>query len=170
MITFYFAIQSLLDKINTQVLYVSRRKEMNLGIDYNSTVDADLLLKEYLHNVSAKLFSEHLSPQGRDTLSLETPYEPYEFDATYTNEETLAETPNCIIYRIIPPTGFDTTIKYALDKMIENCMIDYCVWQWCMDGNTPGWELYGAKYDKSIDLLISVMTRRINPARTYKLY
>lgn len=169
--TFYYTIPSLLNRIEMGVLIkVRNRKEKAIGLDALSTIDSELLVKEYLGSISADIFSKLTGPLGKTLADLETPMEPFEFDETFTHPDTDAETDNCIIFRTIFTDTMDSTSKPAIEKALADTMISYCIWQWLMDSNVPDWPKYENEHQRKYDDLRSLIVRRINLRRTYKLY
>lgn len=166
--TFYFEIQSLIDKVNLGVLYKVRKRDNILGLGENSIIDAENLIREYLSSIAHELYSKQISPWGRTLADLDDPQEPFEYDATFTHPETEAKTENCIIYRTIFPEKADTITKLPIHKAIEDVLISYCIYNWMMDSNIQGWERYEFEYEKKLNILRDLMTRRINLKRTYK--
>lgn len=170
-VTFYYTIESLLNRIELGVLYKLKNRRTGVaGLDENSTIDATLLLKEYLGSISSDIFSKLTGPLGKTLQDLETPLEPYEYDATFTHPETEAETDNCVIFRMIFPTAFDSTSKPAIEKALADTMVSYCIWQWLMDSNIADWPKYENEHERKYDDLRSLIVRRTNLRRTYKLY
>jgi hypothetical protein len=167
-VSFYYTIPTLIDRINLGVLYKARRRDDILGLGENSVIDAELLIKEYIGSISADIFSKLMSPLGRTLEDLETPQEPYEFDVTF-NDGT-DDHLECVVYRVILPTKFDATTKPSIEKAIADTIVSYGIWQWLMDSNMQGWEKYEYEHIRKYDDLRSLMTRRINLKRTYKLY
>lgn len=164
MITFYYTIETLLNRISTEILY----KIKNRGGFNNSIVDAEHLILEYLNTGGSEIASKLSSPIAVELADLDPVLEPYEFDATYTDPDTDEETENCIIFRIIPPEKFDSTIKKIMDRTIEDTLIAYCVWNWLFDSNIQGWQLFKDKYDSHFNSLRMMFTKRIKLVRTYK--
>ena len=60
--TFYFEIQSLIDKVNLGVLYKVRKRDDILGLGENSIIDAENLVKEYLSSIAHELYSKQKLP------------------------------------------------------------------------------------------------------------
>jgi len=168
--TFYFIVNSLIDKVNTHVLYKVRKRDDILGLDQNSVIDAELLIKEYLHSASAELFNKWISPLSRELEDLDDPQVAFVFNDTFTHPETEEETENCIIFRVIFPEKFDTTTKPVILRAIEDVLVSYAVYNWLMDSNIQDWQKYELEYLRKIDNLSGLLTRRINLKRSYKLY
>lgn len=167
-VSFYYTIPTLIDRINLGVLYKVRNRDNILGLGENSVIDAEILVKEYIGSITADIFSKLVSPLGRTLEDLETPLEPFEFDVSFTAGETTYE--NCVVYRVILPTAFDATTKPSIEKALADTIVSYCIWQWLLDSNIQGWEKYEFEHIRKYDDLRSLMTRRINLKRTYKLY
>ncbi|MGM0377846.1 MAG: hypothetical protein ACQEQ0_13830 [Bacteroidota bacterium] len=166
--TFYYKINAVIDRIQLGVLYKVRKRDDILGLDGNSVIDVELLVKEYMSSVAHDIFSKWLSPLARELSDLEEPQEPFEYDETFTHPETEEETENCIIYRVIFPEKFDTTTKQPIYKAIEDMIVSYCIWQWLMDSNIQGWEKYEMEYERKKDALVDLVTRRKNLRITYR--
>jgi len=166
--TFYYEISKILDRVQLGVIYKVRKRDEILGLDANSTIDAEVLIREYLSAVSHDIFNKWMSPLSRDLDDIEEPHEPFEYDETFVHPETGTETKNCIIYRVIFPEKFDTITKPSIFKAIEEMMVSYCVYNWLMDSNIQGWEKYEMEYLRHKDNLVDLITRRINLRRTYK--
>lgn len=173
--TFYYEIPKLIQKINTKVEYsIRNRTDKPKGLGDNSIIDAEMLVGEYITQIANDLFDKHISKLGRAVVfDLEEPQEPFEYGVDYIlnegteEEETLAD---CIVYRVILPEKFDTTTIPAIFKAIEDSIISYAVYQWLMDSNINGWQIYEERHEKEVDKLIGLVNRRIGLVRTYKLY
>ncbi len=173
--TFYYEIPKLIQKINTKVEYsIRNRTEKPKGFGDNSIIDADMLVGEYITQIANDLFDKHISKLGRAVVSdLEVPQEPFEYGVDYIlnegeiDEDTLED---CIVYRVILPEKFDTTTIPPIFKAIEDSIISYAVYQWLMDSNVNGWQIYEDRHEKDVDKLIGLVNRRIGLVRTYKLY
>lgn len=169
---FYYSLQTLRERISTEVLYkVRKRAESNNNLDDNSTKDADLIINEYIQTIATDIFNNWLSPMGRTLADLDTPEEPFEYDVSFTPpEDGATELDNQIVYRVIFPDKFDSITVPAIDRAIADCIVSYSVWQWLMDSNVKEWQLYENKYETSKQKLVDLVSRRINPRRTYNLY
>ena len=168
-VTFYYTIPSLIDRINLGVLYKVRKRGGDaIGIGENTVIDAELLVKEYLGTISADIFSKLTSPLGRTLADLETPLEPFEFDVTF--DPGSGDIANCVVFRVILPEKFDTTTKPAIENAIADTMVSYCIWQWLMDSGIQQWQKEELEHIRFYDDLRSLIVRRINLRRTYQLY
>lgn len=167
-VAFYYTIPSLIDRVNLGVLYKVRRRDNIVGIGENSVIDAEVLIKEYLGSAAAEIFSKLTSPLGRTLVGLETPVAPFEFDVTF-NPGTGALA-NCIVFRIILPDKFDSITTPSIEKAIADTLVSYCVWQWLMDSNIQGWEKQEDEFNRNFEDLRSLLVRRVNLKRSYKLY
>lgn len=168
--TFYYEIPKLVQKINTKVMYsIRNRTEAPKGFGDNSIIDADMLVGEYITQIANDLFDKHISKMGRELADLEVPQEPFEYAVDYTREgEDTIE--NCIIYRVILPEKFDINTVTPMWKAIEDSIISYAVYQWLMDSNINGWQIYEERHDREVNKLIGLVNRRIGLVRTYKLF
>jgi hypothetical protein len=168
--SFYYEISTIIDRVHLGILYKVRKRDDILRLGENSGIDAELLIKEYLQSIAYDVFSKLISPLGRDLDDLDTPLEPFEYNETFTHPETEATTDNCIIYRVIFPEKFDDTTKPPIYKALEDTLVSYCIWQWLMDSNIPDWPKYEAEHERKYKDLRSLIVRRVNLKRSYKLY
>lgn len=169
---FYYSLNTLRERISTEVLYkVRKRAESNNSLDDDSTIDASLIINEYIQTIATDIFNNWLSPMGRTLADLDTPEEPFEYDVSFTPpEDGATELTNQIVYRVIFPDKFDSITVTAIDRAIADCIVNYSIWQWLMDSNVKEWQLYENKYETSKQKLVDLVSRRINPRRTYNLY
>ena len=167
--TFFYEIPSLNRRIETEVLYKARRGKGVLGIDNASIVDAEMLINEYLITISAEVFNRLTSPLSVALEDLETPLEGYEYNVTYTDDDS-ADHENSIVYRMIFPDTFNVITKSAILRAIEDAIVSYAVYQWLMDSQIQGWEKYEQEHLRKFDDLRLLTTRRKDLRRKYKLY
>lgn len=170
MITFWYTIQGLIDRINYEVLYEVRKLGDATELDENAIIDAETLINKYLKTASAEIFAKYTSPLGKALQDLEVPVEPYEFDITFTHPDTAEDYENTIVFRIDPTETFDQSVKYAIETAIEDSMVNYCVFRWLKSSNVESWQIYKGLHDQRMQDLCGLMTKRINLKRTYKLY
>jgi len=128
-----------------------------------------MLINEYLISISAEVFNRLLSPLSEGLSDLETPLEPYEYDVTYTDEDS-DDHEHSIVFRTIYPEKFITATSPAIMRAIEDSLVSYCVYQWLMDSDIQNWQKYEQEHYRKLDSLRLLTTRRKDLRRTYKLY
>ena len=168
MTTFYYTIPTLIEKVNLDVLSKVRNRNNIIGIGNNSTIDWEVLVREYLSSIAHQIFDAYTSSLGRTLPELDTPQEPFEWSVTF--DPGTGDISDCVVFRVIFPDKFDQSTIPSVQKAIEDSMVSYAVWQWLMDSNIQGWELYEENHNRKLSQLSGLINRRIGLTRTYKLY
>jgi hypothetical protein len=160
MTEFICNIESLVNRIENEIQNKSRKSRTgsDFGFGENSSVDGEIWIKEYLSTIAADIYSKLFSPLAR-TLNdsfidgiVQDPAEPE------------------IIYNVVFPDNFDINTVPSITRAIEDTLVSYCVSEWLKDLRMPGWEREEFDHINKYDNLRSLMVRRINPKRSYKLY
>lgn len=159
-----YDITKLIDKIDTAILLKARniKKDGEADFKHLSIVDMKPFIKDKLAEISVKIFDKITSPVSRALTE-----ERFEFDPL-TEGETPAPSDK-IIYRFNFPAKADSGIATAILRAIEDVMVSYAIYEWLYFGNYDYRE-EKKRYQESWDDLLSLITRRINLKRTYKLY
>lgn len=170
MVTFYYEISKLIDRaeVETLLLVKSLKNEDDLpALEEIAIGEEDqAYIKKLLIDVASQVYAK-LSPYSRGLADLEEPLEGFEFDKTYTEDETGTE--HCIIFRILEPDNFDEVVRLPLDNTIENTLINYVVSEWLFRNGVDG-STHKERYEKNLDDILKYINRRLALKRTYKLY
>jgi hypothetical protein len=164
MITLQYDINLLVDKIDEVTLIKARNIKKDGEADFKqlSIVDNKHFIKDKLEEISAKIFDKITSPISR-TLSEER----YEFDPLTEGEEPTNS--GKIVFRFELPEKSDSGITKAILRAIEDVMVTFCVYEWMFHSNYD-YRKDEERYNQRWDDLLSLVNRRINLKRTYKLY
>lgn len=163
--TFYFDISKILDKVENNALFRARNITQNRNPDFAelSIVDARDFLKDHLETIASKIFDTELSQYTYGLDDLETPVEAYEFDVTYDG------TPGRIVYNVVFPDIYNHKLVPAVLNAIEDAMIKFLLLEWVKVSNYD-YRQNEIDYNRAMDDLRSLVARRKNLRRTYKLY
>ena len=164
MITLQYNINLLVDKIDEAILIKARNIKKDGESDFKqlSIVDNKHFIKDKLEEISAKIFDKITSPISR-TLSDER----YEFNPLTEGEEPVNS--EKIVFRFTPPDKFDSGTTKAILRAIEDVMVSFCIYEWMLHSNYD-YRKDEERYTQRWDDLLSLISRRINLKRTYKLY
>lgn len=165
MTTFYFDINKILDKVENNVLYKGRNIAAERKDDFAelSIVDARDFLKDQLETIASKIFDTELSQYTYGLDNLETPVNAYEFDVIYDG------IPGRIVYRVVFPAMYNLRLTPSVLNAIEDSMIKYLVTEWMKKSNYD-YRQDELDFNKAMDDIRSLVSRRKNLKRTYKLY
>ena len=152
MTTFYVDIAKILDRVDVKVLYKSRNIKKDGTSDFYqlSIVDAHGFLKEKIYSISSKIFSEELSAYSSTSGSF-----------VYDEDN--------VFFKVEFPSTFNVALIPSIERSIEDVIVNWTVFQWMYNSNYE-YRKDEEEYLKSIDGLRSLITRRKNLVRTYKLY
>ena len=167
MTTLRYDIKLLVDKIDNVILLKARNIKKDGESDFKqlSIVDHKFFIKDKLEEISTKIFDKITSPISR-TLSEER----FEFDALVDAPEGEEPTNSGKIeFRFELPEKSDSGTIKAILRAIEDVMIAFCIYEWLYHGNYD-YRKEEERYNQRWDDLLSLITRRINLKRTYKLY
>lgn len=167
MITFYYEIPKLINRIEVDILLYLKKLENEDGLpdfeESSAGTEDEKLLRLLLKNVANEIYGT-LSPYSRGLAELDTPLEGFEFEATF-------ETSNdCIIFRILKPTYWDETMQSPLENAIENTLIHYTVKEWLRKNNVKDYEIHHDLYLRGKEDILNYLNRRTKIKRIYKLY
>ena len=163
--TFYFNIDGILDKVENNALFRARNITKDRTPDFAelSIVDARDFLKDQLKTIASKIFDTELSQYTYGLDDLEIAVEAYQFDVTY---DSVA---GRIVYNAVFPAIWNHKLVPAVSNAIEDAMIKYLVCEWLKKGNYD-YRQDEVDFGKAMDDLRSLVARRKNLKRTYKLY
>jgi hypothetical protein len=173
MTTLQYDIKLLVDKIDNLILLKARNIKKDGESDFKqlSIVDHKFTIKDKLEEISTKIFDKITSPISRTLLE-----ERFEFDALVEPPEPAegeeeAEPTNSgkIVFRFELPEKSDSGTTKAILRAIEDVMVTFCIYEWLYHGNYD-YRKEEERYTQRWDDLLSLITRRINLKRTYKLY
>lgn len=158
MTTFVCDIEKITKRIKNEITNKSRKNRTGnvLGFTENSAVDGETWLNEYISTIAADIFSKLMCPLSR-TLT-----DPYVNGIVYGG--------NSIIYSVVLPSTFDVNTVPAINQALEDTIVSYAVSEWLKDLRVPGWERDELDHHNKYSNLRSLMVRRVNLKRTYKLY
>jgi len=172
MITFYYEIPKLIDRAQVESLYfVKSIENKKTGLQEYEKIaispDDEQYIRKLLKNVANEVYGI-LMPYSRTLTDLEEPLEGFEFEETYTPDEG-DPISDCIIFRIIEPTYFDTEVTHPLENAIESILINYVVSEFLFRNNSNG-STFKRLYEENKDDILTYINRRTKLKRTYKLF
>jgi len=164
MTTLQYDIKLLVDKIDNLILLKARNIKKDGESDFKqlSIVDHKFFIKDKLEEISTKIFDKITSPISRSLSE-----ERFEFDALTEGAEPANS--GKIVFRFELPEKSDSGTTKAILRAIEDVMVAFCIYEWLYHGNYD-YRKEEERYTQRWDDLLSLITRRINLKRTYKLY
>ena len=156
MTTIWFDIDILVDKIDTAVLYKARNIKRDGSSDFHqlSIVDAKIFIRDKIKSIGLKVYDKIISPLAR------------QMSDTFLFDEQI-DGKNMMLIKL--DYTIDKNLLPAIEGAIEDVIIDYCVYEWFYHSNYD-YRKEEERFNNSFDDLLSLITRRINLKRTYKLY
>lgn len=160
MTTFYYDINKVIDKIDTAVLLKARNINKDASADFAqlSITDAKGFVKDKLAEISVKIFDKISSPLSRQITG-----DRFVFDETVEGE------PGRIGFFVELPQKFDQGTTTSILRAIEDVMVSFCIYEWLYHANYDS-RKEEERFNQKWDDLLSLITRRVNLKRTYKLY
>lgn len=162
MVTFYYTIQSLVNRVENEAIHKVRRLKDSTPEDL-SIKDAEDIVKDYLRTMATDIASKHLGPLGRGLELLETPLAPFGWDVSVTDGQTTVA--NCVVFLILEPTtNWDINTRELIRRTVEDTLVSYAVWKWTGDPEEQ------IQHVTNYDNLVSLVKRRIKLRRTYSIF
>lgn len=172
MIPFYYEIPKLFNRIQNESLRHSKslrdKDGKSMGTRYAISDEDDAIIRKFIKE-SAVEVSNILSPYGRTLADLDTPLEPFEWEATFTDDDE-STTDDCVIFRIIEPTNYDTTKTNLLENVIEGTMVYYALSKWLFKNSADGVFYKVESDDMKGKILWYLSHRTATIKRTYKYF
>lgn len=156
MTTIWFDIDILVAKIDTAILYKARNIKKDGSSDFVqlSIADAKLFIRDKVKSIALKVYDKLVSPLARHLT------DTFLFDEEIDGKKLLL---------IKLDYTIDLNLLPAIEGAIEDVIIDYCIYEWMYHSNYD-WRKGEERFNGSWDDLLSLIKRRINLKRTYKLY